>query len=315
LKHDHCRKFSVIHWTLLDFEKFRCIILSGWIASMLNLINETASRIKDQSDNPNLVAQVLLAYITGSSRAWVLAHPDITLSSDQKLSYEDAISRLKQGVPLPYILGTWEFLGLSLIVSPDVLIPRPETELLVEMALDWLHANPGQRSAMDTGTGSGCIAVSLAVKVPDLQLIACDISAPALQVARQNAQKFNVSDRIKLILCDLFPEKTDLDPGRFDLMLANLPYIPTAVLHELQVFGREPDLALDGGEDGLDLIRQYLDRVPAYLNPGGLILMEIEASQGFAALALASDRFDEAEIQLHQDLAGKDRILEIKLGS
>jgi release factor glutamine methyltransferase len=282
---------------------------------MAILLNETIERIKDHSESPGLDAQVLLAYITVRPRAWVLAHPEMTLDPAQRSKYEQAISRLSQGIPLPYILGSWDFFGLNLMITPDVLIPRPETELLVETALNWLRLDPGRRRVIDTGTGSGCIAIALAVNIPDLLVLATDISPPALQVARQNARKFKLTDRVEFTCCDLFPQSAGLLSGRVDLMVSNLPYIPSPVLKGLKVYGREPGLALDGGEDGLDIIRKYLTLAPAFIKPDGLILLEMEASQGRSARSLACDHFPRAEISVHPDLAGKDRLLEIKLGS
>ena len=211
-----------------------------------------------------------------------------------------------------------------MIVTQDVLIPRPETELLVETALDWLRENPERRKVIDTGTGSGCISVAMAHQIPDLQVIASDISEAALRVARKNARKFNVSDRIEFVCCHLFPAKkvgvrsrfpaqTNLPSSGADLIVANLPYIPTSILRGLKVYGREPNIALDGGEDGLDVIRKFFELVPAYLEPGGMILMEIEASQGLSVLSLAYDYFSRTIIHLHQDLSGRDRLLEINL--
>jgi release factor glutamine methyltransferase len=189
-----------------------------------------------------------------------------------------------------------------------VLIPRPETELLVERAIAWLQSHPDQRYAADVGTGSGCIGIALAVNVPDLQVMAIDISSDALEMARRNAIKNGVGQRMEFACCDLFPPEAE-----FDLIVANLPYIPTKTLQKLPIFGSEPTVALDGGADGLDLIQRLLTAAPDRLVPGGLLLMEIEASEGPSALSLACDVFAESEIHLHKDLAGRDRILEIQV--
>ncbi len=291
---------------------------------MKNKINEIALHLKDQTETPVLDAQVLLAHISGQSRSRVLAHPEIELTPDQDEALDQALLLMNTGTPLPYILGRWEFFGLEMIVSQDVLIPRPETEMLVEKALDWLRHNPSCRRVIDVGTGSGCIAVALAVRMPDLEVIATDISAKAIKIARQNANKFNVADRIVFVCCNLFPskkggvwsgfyKKAGRSTSGADLIVANLPYIPTPTLKKLSVYGREPDLALDGGMDGLDVIRKLIEQAPAFLEPGGLILLEIEASQGLSALSLAYDKYTNAVIHLHQDLSGRDRVLEISL--
>ena len=293
---------------------------------MSNLLESITRKIRDTSETPALDAQILLAQMTGLDRSYIIAHPEIQLTNFQEKKVTEAISRLIKGIPLPYILGHWEFFGMDLNINQDVLIPRPETELLVEKALEWLHANPGRRRVMDVGTGSGCIAIAIADRFPDIHLIAGDISGKALVVARQNAHKFKVADRVEFFCCDLFPSKDEdgwkkfLDKGDgystgADLILANLPYIPTTTLKGLHVYGREPDIALDGGQDGLDVIRRFISLAPAYLAPDGRVLMEIEENLGMATLSLAYDQFSEAQIHLHQDLAGRDRILEIHLSS
>jgi release factor glutamine methyltransferase len=211
------------------------------------------------------------------------------------------------------VLGHWEFYGLDFELTPDVLIPRPETELLVERAIKWLRASRVRRSVADVGTGSGCIAVTIAKHIPDAEIIATDISYPALVVAKRNARRHGVSKHIKFIQCDLLPPHADPLPTdlRFDLVCANLPYIPTPTLRKLPVYGSEPSLALDGGTDGLDVLRRLLRIIPEWLAPNGMILLEIESSQGMSAVSLAYDAFESAEIHLHKDLAGQDRLVEI----
>jgi release factor glutamine methyltransferase len=206
------------------------------------------------------------------------------------------------------VVGHWEFFGLDFEVTPDVLIPRPETELLVETALSWLEHRTDARSAIDVGTGSGCIAISLATRIQGLKLTATDISPHALEVAQRNAEKFSVADRIEFNCCDLLPPK----PQSYDLIVANLPYIPTKTMESLPIYGREPTLALDGGSDGLELVRQLITLAPDYLALGGLMLLEIESSQGMAALSLAYDTFSHASIHLHRDLADRDRLIEVQ---
>ena len=272
------------------------------------VLNDLISRLEKKSETPGLDAQSLLAHVLDRPRSWVLAHPEASLASRRAAELETLLARLESGDPLPYVLGRWEFFGLEFEVTPDVLIPRPETELLVERAITWLQAHPCQRQAADVGTGSGCIGIALAAKVLDLKVMASDISSEALSMARRNALKNGVRPRVDFQCCDLFPPENE-----YDLIVANLPYIPTKTLHDLPIFGREPTLALDGGMDGLSLIRRLITAAPDRLNPGGLLLMEIEASEGPAALSLACDIFAEAEIHLHKDLSGRDRILEIQV--
>jgi release factor glutamine methyltransferase len=270
-------------------------------------LEELISRLEKISDTSGLDAQVLLAHVLERPRSWVMAHPEACMDCQDTAALEALVARLESGHPLPYVLGCWEFFGLEFEVTPDVLIPRPETELLVERALRWLQAHTDRRHAADIGIGSGCIGIALAANIPDLQVTGSDISAEAVNMAFHNAAKNGLSNRMEFMCCDLFPANTE-----FDLIVANLPYIPTGALHRLPIYGREPTQALDGGADGLDLIRRFLTAAPDRLVPGGLLLMEIEASQGPMAVALACDAFAEAEIHLHKDLSGRDRILEIQ---
>jgi release factor glutamine methyltransferase len=265
-------------------------------------------RISGTTDTPSLDAQVLLAHVTGRERGWVLAHPEYTLDTEETLRLADRLAQLTAGVPLPYVLGSWEFYGRSFKISPQVLIPRPETELLVETALDWLRAHPGRRKAAEAGTGSGCIAVSLAADMPDLQLVATELSPAAAAIARENAVRHQVHGRVRVLVNDLLEDL----PGPFDLIAANLPYIPSNTLRQLPVYRREPDLALDGGEDGLVVIARLVAQAAQKLAPGGLVLLEIEAGQGAQSRSLAAEYFPDAGITVRCDLAGLDRLLVIQ---
>ncbi|MBN1145848.1 MAG: peptide chain release factor N(5)-glutamine methyltransferase [Anaerolineales bacterium] len=261
------------------------------------------------SESASLDAQALLAHVLGASRAWVLAHPEAAITAGQARALEAALARLEAGEPLPYVLGRWEFYGLDFIVTPATLIPRPETELLVEQALAWLEAHPAPRRALDVGAGTGCIGIALAVNAPRLDVLASDCSLAALRVARGNAQRHGVATRVRFVQADLLPPVA----ARFDLICANLPYIPSAALAGLRVSRWEPGLALDGGQDGLALIRRLLQAAPTALAEGGLLLLEIEASQGAAARNLARGAFPAAEASLLRDLAGKERLLKMQI--
>ena len=286
-------------------------------ALIQDLLEETTARLSPLSATSDLDAQVLLAHVIDKSRTWILAHPISSLNIDQVTTLNYLIQRLELGEPLPYVLGHWEFFRLDFDVTPDVLIPRPETELLVERAIAWLQGSPERRTVADIGTGSGCIAICCAIHVPDVHILATDISFPALKVARHNALKYDVARKIDFVQCDLIPQHINsLSTDRhFDLICSNLPYIPTEKLHSLPIYGHEPTLALDGGKDGLDPFRKLFKLAPDWIAPGGRILLEIEASRGVAVLSLAYDTFISASIHLHQDLAGHDRLLEIQLPS
>jgi release factor glutamine methyltransferase len=269
-----------------------------------------AQKLAKLSDLPALEARLLLAHVTGREPSWLLAHPEASLNSDDEQALDLLLKRRLAGEPLPYLLGEWQFYGLSFYVSPAALIPRPETELLVETALAWLRHHPGRNLAADIGTGSGCIAVTLAKHIPDLSIWAVDLSPEALILAQRNADRHGVADRIHFTQGDLFTRM----PVRVDLVCANLPYIPTQILNDLPVARFEPRLALDGGPDGLSLIRRLLLDLPQKLVSGGLGLLEIEAGQGQAAMALAGQVLPADRIALHKDLAGHDRLVVIEMG-
>jgi release factor glutamine methyltransferase len=255
-----------------------------------------------------LDAQVLLGHVTGHTRAWLLSHPEAHLTPSQEKALSLAMRKLQAGMPLPYILGSWEFFGLDFAVTPDVLIPRPETELLIETALTHVRRQPQAAFRfLDVGTGSGIIPISLATHVPHAWLTATDISPAALNVARANAERNGVAQRIEFMEADLLPD--DFTSTRFDLITANLPYIPTETLQGLDVFGKEPTLALDGGIDGLNLIRRLLERLSDAHLSDCLILLEIENRQRQAVQELARDAFPMAGIETKRDLAGNDRLV------
>ncbi len=266
------------------------------------------------SETPSLDAQTLLAHIHAQNTAWVLAHPNAPLDPAQTENLNNAITQLQNGVPLPYVIGHWEFYGQDFIVSPDVLIPRPETEELVEKALDWLRPQKNTR-ALDMGTGSGCIPVILARNVPDLHMVGVDLSNAALKIARQNADKHGVAARIALVRSDLWRALENWKSKNFagfNLITANLPYIPSATLKTLAVYTREPTIALDGGADGLDLIRRFLKDAPHFLAPKGMVLLEIDSSHGLKALQLAKEFFPNATIKLQKDYSDRDRFIKIQ---
>lgn len=269
---------------------------------------EARKRLEPFSPDAWLEAQLLLAHVLKKSRTWVLTHPEVLLDPEQQKQLNELREQRASGVPLPYLLGHWEFFGLDFIVSPDVLIPRPETELLVEQTLAWLDEHPGQHRAADVGTGSGCIAVCLAKYQPDLHLTATDQSAAALKIAAENAGRHGVADRIQWLHTNLLDDFID----RLDLVVANLPYIPSATLEELLVAKFEPLSALDGGPQGLSLIEALLRDAPRWWAPAGAILLEIEAGQGESAPALARALLPDAEVTLLPDLAGLPRILKIE---
>ncbi len=276
--------------------------------NLLTLRNNLQQQLRDHHiENPAQTSLILLSHALNRSKSWILAHGENLPSPSESALILDAQEKLLEGRPLPYIIGSWAFYGRSFIVTPDVLIPRPETELLVETAITYLQHNINP-AIVDVGTGSGAIAISLALENPSWCVTAVDISKPALSIARQNAIQHTVQN-ISLVQGDL------LSPFKrsFDMICANLPYIPTRTLRHLSVAQWEPSLALDGGETGFRTIDRMLEQAATRLSPQGVILIEIESSLGTEALAHAKKAFPEANILLLKDLAGHDRLITIQI--
>ncbi|MCB9453915.1 MAG: peptide chain release factor N(5)-glutamine methyltransferase [Anaerolineaceae bacterium] len=274
------------------------------------VLRTARKRIEPVSESAGLDVHILLGKVLGVERAYLLANPSHVLTEDQRHRFEALVERCAAGEPLPYILGRWAFYDREFIVTPAVLIPRPETELLLEQALVFVKSNPAA-TAIDIGTGSGALAVTLAVHCPAARVYAVDISPAALAVARCNAAENAVMERITFLEGDLLAPLLD-NAVQGDVILANLPYIASDDLPGLTVTRYEPRLALDGGADGLDLMRRLLAQLPGVLRPGGLALLEIGADQGAAASELAQTALPQATVRVIQDYAGLDRIVAIQ---
>jgi release factor glutamine methyltransferase len=276
------------------------INLSAWLESARHQLAKVA-------DQPSVEAQALLAGALKKNRAWIFTHPEAEIPADTLAVLTRQLERRADGEPLPYLLGQWEFYGLNFIVTPAVLIPRPETEMMVDLAREWLKSHPATRNIVDAGTGSGCIIVSLAHWSPGFRCFGVDRSFSALQVAKQNIARHNLQTSIHLVQSDL------LSAFHFPLHLicANLPYIPTSTMLELDVARHEPRLALDGGADGLRLIEPLMAQAVSRLARPGRILLEIEMGQDLSAPALARQYFPGAEVALKTDLAGLPRVVVI----
>ncbi len=271
---------------------------------------QAKQRIGPASDSASLDAQVLLCETLGVERAYLLAHPEATLTADQLERFDALVVRVAQGEPLPYVLGRRAFYDRELIVTPDVLIPRPETELLLERALVAARRWAAPIVA-DIGTGSGALAVTLAAHAPTAQVYAVDVSPAALEVARRNADAQGVAKQIEFLQGDLLAPLIEraIQP---DVVMANLPYIAADELPMLAVSRYEPHLALDGGPDGLALIRRLFDQLRGYSRPGMVLLLEIGARQGAAVLAEAAVLPLESAT-VFDDYAGLDRIVELRI--
>jgi len=269
-------------------------------------------------ENPRLDAQLLLCHILGKERSYLYMYPEYELDPAQEAGWHALLSRREQGEPVAYLLGSKAFYGLDFCVDRRVLIPRPETELLVEAALSICRQRLAQERVplvADIGTGSGVIPISLAVHEPALPLLyASDLSSAALEVARVNCRRHGVGERIQLLQGHLL---TPL-PQAVDLLLANLPYIGTAEQESLlpDIVDYEPSLALFSGPAGLDLLQQLLQEASSQrcLRPGAILLLEIGYRQRAPLTRLAQQVWPQARIRCLRDYAGWDRILQIETG-
>lgn len=265
--------------------------------------------------DPAVDARLLLQHVLRVEHASLIAHAADLLSEEQETGYRAMVARAARREPIPYIIGEAPFFGRMFYVNYSVLIPRPETELLVEAALALLGQRPAGAPPphiVDAGTGSGCMAITLALALPEASIEATDISAAALDVARQNAARHQVADRVQFHLGSLLSPTR----GRPDLVVANLPYVADPEWTGLAdgVKWYEPPLALRGGPDGLEIIRQLLEQAERRLAPGGALCLEIGWQQGPAAARLGQEHFPEAQVTVRADYSGLDRIVTIQTG-
>lgn len=237
-----------------------------------------------------LDASYLMAGVLSQDRAFIISHAADPLSAEDSETFRIRLDRRASGEPLQYITGHQEFFGLDFEVTPDVLIPRPETETLVELALELVQPLTNDLCLCDLGTGSGCIAISLLHRLPRARGVAIDISAPAVHIAKRNAARHNVRKRLQFIVADCFtafpdPSNTSIT---FDLIVSNPPYVGEGELPALQreVREHEPIAALTSGADGLTLIRRLLREAPPFLKPAGYLVFEIGYGQRPAVEAL-----------------------------
>ena len=281
------------------------------MASIRQAIRETHQTLEAAAiPDARLEAEVMVMTVMRMTRQNIFAEQESEVPGHLSQDLAAILAQRLERTPLAYILGYREFYGINVLVTPDVLIPRPETEGIVEhtlfMALMGMETR--ELTIADVGTGSGAIAVNLAIHLPAARIFAVDISEPALDVAAYNIRGHSVADRVQLGHGDLLEPL----PEPVDLIVANLPYIPTGRLPTLQPeVQQEPQLALDGGPDGLDVVRRLMAQAPGKLNAPGIILLELDPEQFPAAEAIALQQFPDAEISAEQDLTRRDRIMVI----
>jgi release factor glutamine methyltransferase len=276
----------------------------------------------EESDVPSapLAAELLLMHVLQRDRTWLYAHPEFELSPEDAAAYAHLIERRSEDVPTQYLTGRQEFWGLEFQVGPGVLIPRPETEHTIEVALERLGARRAEPlRIVDVGTGSGCIAIALARELPRAEIVATDISAAALDYAQRNAARHGVSKRIQFLRADLLEaamEALGRAESRFDLIVSNPPYVGRNDAGSLprEVREHEPAEALFAGDDGLQIYPALIDEAARQLAPSGIVVLEIgyNGAQYVDSLLSASQWTD---LRVTRDLAGIERVISARLSA
>ncbi len=265
------------------------------------LLTWTKSHFESRGvDEPRLSAEILLAHVLGCKRIELYARFEAAPADDQRARYRELVRKAAEHEPIAYLVGHKEFYSLDFLVTPDVLIPRPETELLVEHALAWCQSHARDRhDLLDIGTGSGCVAIAICKRRPALYAVASDISEAALNVAAENIRRHQLTDRIRPVQADLLalPQEC-IPPGGFDLIVSNPPYVAENDRDQLpeNVRKYEPATALFAGGDGLDIYRRFASDVSHFLKPDGLLLFEVGLGQSDAveSILTASGRLKPA---------------------
>ena len=271
------------------------------LVTVLEVIRRSAEFLGRKGvDSPRLQAELLLAHVLGLPRLKVYLEFERRLSEEQSVRMRELVKRRGEREPLQHIIGSTSFCGIEIAVTPDVLIPRPETEILTETAWEYLNRRGGEPVVLDYGTGSGCIAIALAAHCPAAKIHAVDVSKSALEIARGNAAKFNITFHHG----DGFPELPPLN-----LLISNPPYIPSAEIAALQpeVSRFDPHLALDGGADGLNFYRRIASDALPRMAPDGCVMLEFGDGQEVAIQEIFARAWQIADIK--KDFSGKPRIL------
>jgi len=281
-------------------------------SASINLLRQTAIEQLTAADvdAPSITAEVILAHALNITRAQLLARLDVSLNPDQLARFQIDLNRLSDGEPLAYVVGHREFYDLDLLTDRRALIPRPETECLVECAIKLLANHPAPLIA-DIGTGCGAIAVTVAKHLPRARVIASDLSVDAIELAHSNACRHHVENQIEFRVGDLLAPVNEL----LDLLVANLPYIDDKDWPFLAktIRGHEPRMAFLGGPDGLNLMRQLLGAAPRCVRAGSVILLEIGAYQGDDVTAIVAQSFPHAKVSIEPDYAGLDRLAVVEV--
>jgi release factor glutamine methyltransferase len=284
--------------------------MSGWTIGMA--LKEGKRKLREAYDEVSFDAQILLATVLGVDRAHIIAHPEKPISDEQVVAYANLIQRRVNGEPYAYLVGHREFYGRDFIVTPDVLVPRPETEHLVEhaiMMVEGFYKDPAEVRAVDVGTGSGIIAISFALRFPTATVYATDISPEALAVAKRNAELHGVKN-IQFLEGHLL-EPLYENNIKVDLILCNPPYLPSDLVPQLPFSRFEPEIALDGGTDGLLYYHLLFKQVHLVGIPPIRMFLEIGSTQSQAVLRIAHQHLSIMLQEVIRDYAGHDRVVRL----
>lgn len=269
-------------------------------------VNSAITKLSDAGiDSSRLEAELLLAMATGWPRTVVLIDSEKPVAREALAHFGELVARRCRREPLQQIVGETEFFGLRFMVDKNVMVPRPETEVLVEQVVK--HWDPGFQTILDIGTGSGCVAIALAMNLPGCTVDAIDVSEKALETAGRNVALHSLEDRVNLIRGDMFP-----DNGKaYDAIVSNPPYIPTGEIASLmpEVSAYEPRLALDGGGDGLQYYRKIAEAVPSRLLMPGLLALEVGEGQADAVGGMLAEIFGRSAVSKIRDLGGVERVV------
>jgi len=289
--------------------KYNLAMQTWTIQKLLNWVTE---HFTDKGiDSPRLSAELLISHVVGLKRIELYTQFDKAIDKQQLDRLHELVERAGQNEPVAYLTGKTEFYSLELNVTADCMIPRPETELLVERAIEFLRKRTGKQFICDLCTGCGCIAVAIAKNFTNAGIIATDISDAALNIAAKNVEKHQLGKRIRLLCGDLFdPIVPQLDVGKFDLIVCNPPYVSTAEFEKLDknIKDYEPKLALFAGDDGLDIYRRIIEKADRFLKPDAALMLEIGFAQGKAIKELLEQAGTFGEIRIEKDPHDNDRI-------
>jgi release factor glutamine methyltransferase len=285
--------------------------MQNW--TIQKLLNWITQYFTDKGlDSPRLSAELLLSYVLQTERIKLYTQFDKPVDRQYLGRLHELVKRCAEHEPLAYIIGKTEFYSLELNITADCMTPRPETELLVERAVEFLRTRKTKQFVCDLCTGCGCIAVAIAQNYPDAQIIATDICDAALKTAAKNVEKYQLQERIKLLCGDLFdPVVPQLDTGKFDLIVCNPPYVSAAEFETLDktIKDHEPKLAFFAGADGLDVYRRIAEQADDFLKPNAALMLEIGYSQGTAVRELLEQTECFTEIKIEKDFHNNDRIV------